>query len=484
MIPFLGYTPDLDPATPGAITDCVDILPTVKGMKGRPAPVNGGYAAFPSAVKGLAVLRILDGTRRVFAGTSSKLYELSGGVATDRSRGGGYTLGAESRWSFGQFGNTTLAAAKDNVIQSSSPGFAFADISGAPQAKFIATASGFVMAANTTDATYGDQSDRWRCSGFQDATAWTPSIATQSNTGRIVDSPGPITGLKALGDGFVLFKERAMWMGVYVGGDVVWQWNQISNEIGVADNGLAIDTGTAILFLGHDDFYLFDGTRPVAIGSAVREWFYSRVNVAFSYRIQGAYDRVNACVWWCYPSRSSTDGSLDEALVYHVKSNKWGKCSLRVEALAEYRSAGITWDQLGTLYATWNDLPTNIAYDSPYWSAEAPVLAYIDTTHTLQTLTGDATTSSITTGNMGDDAMFSTVIDVRPRFTRAPTSSTADHLYDDDYGDIMTTGAKSTLADGKYDFLWSSRWHRFRFNFVGNHEMIGFTPKIATDGEA
>ena len=42
----------------------------------------------------------------------------------------------------------------------------FAPVAGAPKAKILAVLKGFVMAFNTSDATYGDSPDRWWCSAY------------------------------------------------------------------------------------------------------------------------------------------------------------------------------------------------------------------------------------------------------------------------------------------------------------------------------
>jgi hypothetical protein len=104
----------------------------------RAAESATSYAdALAAECLGAETLTKLDATRRVFAGTASKLYELSGTSWTDVSAGGGtYTLGATSRWCFAQFGDTSLAATIDEVIQSTSSA-EFAAISGAPQATVI-----------------------------------------------------------------------------------------------------------------------------------------------------------------------------------------------------------------------------------------------------------------------------------------------------------------------------------------------------------
>lgn len=92
----------------------------------------------------------LDDSRRLFAGTGTKLQELVSGTWTDRSRGAGYTVGTDSSWTFAQFGDSTLACSGAETIQRSTTG-AFADISGAPSAQVLFTVGSFVMALNTND---------------------------------------------------------------------------------------------------------------------------------------------------------------------------------------------------------------------------------------------------------------------------------------------------------------------------------------------
>jgi len=115
------------------ILGCAAFIATEKGMQAAPMSESAGAAAFAAVCFGGAYGRDLDDSFRVFAGTATKLYELSGSSWTDITRvcGGDYTLGADSYWRFAQFGNTMLAVAKTDTLQASGAG-AFAVVSGAP----------------------------------------------------------------------------------------------------------------------------------------------------------------------------------------------------------------------------------------------------------------------------------------------------------------------------------------------------------------
>jgi len=94
MDKLLGFSPDLDPTTPGVVTACVNFIPYEAGMAGAPsASTPTSTPALAAACVGGVVITKLDDTRRIIAGTATKLYELSGGSWTDVSRAGNYTGG-------------------------------------------------------------------------------------------------------------------------------------------------------------------------------------------------------------------------------------------------------------------------------------------------------------------------------------------------------------------------------------------------------
>lgn len=114
-VPFIGFSPDLDPAIGGVITDCNNIVPTTKGFAAGNSLVDAGLAALDSACKGAYVGTLLDGTKRIVAGTQAKLWDIAGGAWTDRSKAGGYT--GLAPWRFTMFGSNILATNRAQRIQ-------------------------------------------------------------------------------------------------------------------------------------------------------------------------------------------------------------------------------------------------------------------------------------------------------------------------------------------------------------------------------
>jgi hypothetical protein len=474
---FAGFAPDVDQATKGIFTDCDQIIPTVKGFKSAPAPVSTTLPAASAAVTGAALIKKLDNSIRLFLGSSAKIEEATSLTAlTDRSAAGGYT--GTNAWRFAQFGDVTMAANKAQIIQSSTTG-SFATVVGSPQAAGLETVGQFVFAFDTIDGTYGTRPDAWWCSALSDYTSWTPSIATQSATGRLTSAPGPITAAKRIGDGLVLYKERAMYLGSYVGPPAIWTFQELPGPVGCSSHEAVVSIGTAHYFPGYDDFYVFDGARAVSLNAPVKNWFYADASKANLSSIKGLLDIEKSLIYWFYPQEGSS--SITRGIVYNYKTNQWAPAHRTLETVVYHDSAAITYDDLGSLYSTYANLP-NIPYDS-FYQAGRPTPAIVNTSHVVQTLTGTTDTSYITTGDYGDESVFVTPSRVRPRFAQSPTSSTLVNYYREDLGDSLTTDYTSTLTDGKYDFMRSSKWHRFRFNMVGNHEIYGMDITTVEDGD-
>jgi hypothetical protein len=177
------------------------------------------------------------------------------------------------------------------------------------------------------------------------------------------------------------------------------------------------------------------------------------------------------------------------ALVFNMRTGQWGKYALTIAAASNYYAAGVIYGvdggagtDLGDLYSTYDGLPTDISYDSPYWSSNTALNGVIKTDDILYTLSGVSGESTFTLNTIGDDEQFTTVTRVRPRFLTAPDSSTLEYSYDNSYGDAFLAKNTYNLTNYKYDLIFDARWHEFKFNFSGNMEMTGVVVTLLTSG--
>lgn len=468
-----GFAPDLDPETPGILTDCNAIVPTTQGLSAANSLVSTIYGPLSGTVSSAFVAQLLDGTKRVFVAEGPRIDEASSGSWVDRSRSGGYTGTSRMRWAV--FGNATLNANRTQVIGQANPGAGFVDIANSPAASIIVTAAGFVMALNVSQAQYGDAPDGWHCSGIRDQTTWTASAATQCAYGRLLDSPGAIKAGAALGSDIVAYKDTSMYLGRYVGPPLVWQWDRVPGDIGCSGNESVVVVGTQHFFIGPADLYVFDGTVPRSLNAPVREWFFANLNQQYRERIFGVADIPRDLVYWYYPSNASS-GQLDSCLIYNFRTNKWGKQAINVDAALLYSTGQVTYDSLGTLYSTYDNLP-NIAYDSSFWLADSQAPAVIQS-GVLKTITGEPGASWMVTGDFGDMVNYSMLRRVSPRYRLQPSSATGTNFYRYSLGEARTQDFTVPMTRGRFDFRRAARWHSYRFDFPGRVAINGLDMDI------
>lgn len=486
MIKVYGYAPDINSTNPGVLVDVGCYIPSINGMIAAPSAVTGtlGDALATGECLGAALLRSLDNSTRLFAGTATKLYEGSSSAWTDRTRasGGDYTGAADNRWRFTQFGNIAIATNKADTMQFSASG-AFANISGGIKAAVVETVNDFIIACDTNEATFSDSPNRWWVT--PDYADWTPSIANRIASGILTSSPGPIVGARRFGDNVVLYKQRSMYFGTFTGPPVIFAATQIPGEIGAASHEAVVNVGTdnepKHIFMGMDDFYLFDGARPIPIGGDIKRAVFAEFAPSYFYRVTSIHDRPNTRIYFFYPSGESA-GAINKCVVYNYRTHRWGRDDRVIEATVDYANYGITYDEFGSLFATYDtDVP--FSYDSPFWLSSGTLIpAIFNSSHILQTLSGTPGACYFKTGDIGDELADSIVTRLQPRFLRKPTTATCTNYYKAEIGNNETTDTVSTVSNGRFDFRRDARWHRFRVDTTGNSEVSDLRVDIKQGG--
>ena len=470
---IIGFAPDLDPATPGVLTYCNALVPTLRGMSTANSPIPTAYPNLGATPTSAFVAELLDGTKRMFVASATKIYEGVSNAWTDRSRGGDYT--STNRTRFAVFGNVVLSANRTQAIGQANAGGSFSDISGAPTALLLVPASGFVVALNINGMSQGDAPDGWGCCAIRNQSDWTPSVATQCAAGRLLDSPGAIRAGAALGGDVIAYKASSMYIGRYVGPPLVWAWTRVPGDVGCSGAESVVVVGTRHFFVGPDDFYMFDGTVPRPIGTPVREWFFGQLSRTYRDRIIGVADPVRDLVYWYYPAEG-TNGNLYSCLVYNIKTDRWGRFDTNITTAVQYSSGQVTYDALGGMYATYDDLP-NIAYDSPFWLADQSIPGVFlgDKLHSLTGVPGDST---FITGDYGDLENYTFLTRLQPRWVKRPSTGWAqgtNFFRDELDGQPLFPGDTVEMSEGRFDFRRSARWHRFRVDQRGSATVNGLS---------
>lgn len=470
FVPLNAWAPDEDPTIPGIITDCTNLVPSKRGYKSAPTGSVTGLPALAAECRGAAMVTKIDGTNILYAGTQTKIYKAGVTSWTDVSRiTSDYTGSSSSKWCFAQQGNITFAVQKTDISQFfGAAATDFADLAAMPKANLVETWGNFVVVADYNNGT--DTPDGYATSAIADYTNWTASVTTQCVYGRLYDTPGGCTGLKAIGDYLCVFKKRSFYLGRYVGSPSVIEFSLISSIIGAVSQESIVRVGQILYFVGDDNIWAFDTASTTPIGEPIRSFFNGDCNNLYRNLTKGQHDRINGIVYWFYARSPSV--TTNAFIAYNHRTNKWGKGTVSVEATTEYIVPASDYDTLNAAYTTYDAFPSG-SYDSISQSGDSPLPAYFDTSHQIRTFTGSNSTYELVTGDYGMDGEISLVQRVRPRYQANPTSSTLTNYYKDNKGSALTVGVSTTESSGKYDLLRAARWHRAKLAGSGDMEISG-----------
>lgn len=325
-IQITGFAPDLPPDTQGYFFRSNAIIPTARGFSAGPSPgkTNIAVAAGSTASLGAFQTKTTAGVATYYMGTAAKLYQITanGATITDKS-GATYnaTVSIDGLWSWSQFGSITLAVNKFDTLQAATTGSSsFAAVSGAPKAAIVVTCGGptspFAMVFNYNNGT--DTPDGIYWSALADYTNWTPSTATQCGFVRMYDPVGPFIAAIRFRDGVLAWKEDSMFLGTYVGGATVWQWQKIASDCGCAGKNLVCAAGDKVYFADKRGLWVYDGSYPSKIPGYTQDYwaqyFYPNTAGVNSNSTQMLYDATRHNLWVCAES---------VYLVYNLLAGTW-----------------------------------------------------------------------------------------------------------------------------------------------------------------
>lgn len=474
-ISLVAWAPDVDPTTPGVLVDVSNLVPTQRGyVSDSTLLASSKYmltlSTEPSSAQTLGYIP--------FVAYGTTLSGYVGGAWRNLSRTGtAYTSASLiDPWTFAAFtdgtgSEFTLAIQEKNVLQAKTANStaAFADVAGAPKAATMATLRGFVI-LGTYDAGGTLYPDGWICSALEDHTDWTPDIATQCAAGRLTATPGPIMRLVPFKDYVIAFKRNSIYRGTYVGAaDNTWSWPVLSRSVGLVSRHAVCEADGVLYWMSDDGFYRWAGGNVERIQSAPWKTLTDRTPFELGLNIlqQAVYDPSQQVIRWVFDATAPNAPQI--VLTYHPNTDRWGK-SISPKILLAF-----TLPDIGV---------KRQPEDKTFVYTEAPAYFVLSGgSYVLSIATGSPSTSTFTTGDIGDDDQSFALTGTRVRFLTAPTSSYAEHTYRMNLGDPLQSGEVSQRVDGKYDLSQSARWHRLKFTQTGQYEVTGMSVNMPKAGK-
>jgi hypothetical protein len=471
-VPFSNWQPDLDPVTPGILVDPSDnFVPTRRGYcNSQGFQEAAGQTDLGVPQRGLFYAMRNDGVNNLYAADDAHMYVR---VGTSWTIAHSVTISAvATRFQFAQYGDLTFAGALETQSMVTDT-TTFSSIAAMPRFAMIDVCNEFVMIGNVavsitysdgfgnTMVTPGAYPDRWWCSGISNPFTYQPDMATQATSGRLTDVAGPLTAGRALGDRFVFYKQRGIWLGENTSVPFVWEWGMVSKEVGTWGPQCVVVVDNKHFFLGNDDFYVFDGQKVTPIGAGMREWFFEHASRDYLYKTLGFVDREKKLIYWGYVPLGSATGDIEKYVVFHHENGRWGKSgSFSANVATEFFADAFTYDMLfaGLAY----DAAPNTQYDNvaPIRKTWLPAFLRIEDGALVQMHSGPPQDSVLRTSYGGDDTRASLLRRIRARWIVQP-----DYAFLVPYrlmtqGGAPSPGATVTMTQhARWDFTSHARWH-------------------------
>ena len=468
-VPVGEYLPDQPDLANKAIT-ATNVFPWATGYISVPA-LTAISTALTARCQGTFFARDTSGNVFNFAGDATKLYELAAGNSysdVSRTVGGAYACPSDGDWEFTQWGQTVIAVNGVDAAQKITLSAAnFQALGGSPPiARHIDIIRDFVVMGNVSGTP-----NRVQWSAINDSEDWTPSATTQSDFQDIANS-GWVQ--KIIGGEYgLVFGEYGVWRMTYVGGAVIFQFDQIEKRRGLYAPQSAIGHGNFTFYLSDDGFYMTAGAgNSIPIGDGkIDRTFLNDLQSANYFRISAAIDPIRKLYLVAYPGSGASGGNPNKILAYNWVYKKWaGPISVDVEVLARFASLGYTLDGLDAVSSSIDALSHSL--DSRVWTGGAQTLAAFNTSHKLGTFSGTAMDATVDTGEVqhfqGRRAHVNHIRPIVDSNAASITLGTRNRQADTrSYG-----SASSQASDGHCDVRSNARYHTYRIGTTGSFSFI------------
>lgn len=396
MIPLGNWLPD-SPAYGQHATVASNCVP-YRDYYGPFGSAVAYTSASSEAALGAFAAKASDGQPYNFIGGTAKLQLIASAAWTDVSKAGApaYTTGTEDRWYWTTFGNIVIASNGQAKLQAYTMGTStdFADLAAsAPVAKYVATVRGFVMAGNI--------------SGYSNRVQWSPleapagdwtNLTLQADSQDLFGDTevGQVTQVVG-GEYATIFCEKGVFRGTYVGGDLIFTFDQIVSGNGTSAPGSVAAFGDRIFFLGTDGFYMISPAGLQPIGEGINRTFLLEVAETDYWRISSAIDPRNSLYIIAYPTNGSV---LNKFMVYNWQANKWTTVEAwNMEALFTFYSEGYTLETIDALVGNPDTgAYADVSIDSALFQGGKPSLAGINSSHQAVLFNGPSLTAIVETG--------------------------------------------------------------------------------------
>ena len=173
---------------------------------------------------------------------------------------------------------------------------------------------------NTTASptgTFDPMTVRW--SNQEDITNWVPSLSSTAGETVLTDGTEIVGGVRSR-NAINIWTDNSLWTMTFVGPPFTFQFQQLGSNCGLIAPHAAVDYDGISVWMGYDNFYVFDG-QVKNLDCTVRRFIFDRLNRDQKDKIFCGINSEFKEVIWLYPSTDSEE--CDSYVIWSPSENYW-----------------------------------------------------------------------------------------------------------------------------------------------------------------
>jgi hypothetical protein len=151
-------------------------------------------------------------------------------------------------------------------------------------------------------------------------TVWTPLATNESGDFELQTQGQIMCGVRMRGRTLILTDQDAH-IATYSGPPFVYGFERVGTACGIESRKALVAVDEGAFWMGHGNFYTFDGSVATEIKCDVSDFVFGDINHSQISKIYAVHNSQHGEVWWFYPSGSSNENDKYVALDY--KEGHW-----------------------------------------------------------------------------------------------------------------------------------------------------------------
>ena len=456
-IPFPPFEPDRASFAPDASPVISNAIPVRDGW-GPFASLSVFTDALPAACKGAVAVKTNTGSWKVFAGTTTALYELNNTDFSWTDRTGTTTpaVPSDNVWWFEVYGDNLLCGNLGTNTQKIdiNSGTAFSDLGGSPpRSKYAAVAGEYLLLGHLES-----NPRRVQTSGLGNAEFWT--VGQRGCSRQDMPDGGEVQGVIG-SEGGALIAQENVWrqLNIVNVGDYSFSLRVINPNRGVFSPRSLVQIGPGQFFYYSSDGFM-RGVEGLPIGAErVDRWFKDQVDSAQLTNIRSVADPFNKIVW----TQADQTDTTKILIGYNWQLDRWCPADINTTEMLALATPATSWDGLSSLYSS-IDL-VDEPFDSPLFSGGIPRFGAFDTDRKLGMFTGTPQAATFETADIEFNPRWKTTLHSIRVYTDA-TNFTVQTGTSEYHGGARTWSEEVSpeIYNKLCPFHHEGRLHRIRLN--------------------